>query len=327
MKKMILFACALITAAAGMVLGAGAAETSAEDILAKYAEESANVKQALADTNFNADIKLSIPDAGMDLAITADGSMPMGFTLDPIQLGMEGNFNVSAMGQELGMTMKMYMVPEDDTLAVYSFFQSSDEEGGQWEYATMAPEEFEEFKKALTDKMVSFDFSALPISFELEGTTDVNGASCYVLKAALTWEDLLALINYASEVSGQDLGDTSELSEVGAYMEGLVMNLELDINTETYYAQRMHIDMDGSNWAVLEQILPMLMDMSKEDGSYYSVSLAVNSLYVDVVYDYETEVSIEVPADAAAAKAAGGDELSVDDAEGALDQILNGIGG
>ena len=326
MKKMILFTCALITAAAGMVFSAGAAETSAEDILAKYTEESANVQHALADIEFDADVKLSIPDAGMDLAITANGSMPMGFTLDPLQLGMDGSFSLNAMGQDLSMAMKMYMVPEDGTLSLYSFVQSSDEEG-QWEYSTMDASQYEQVQATMKEKLASIDFSALPISFTLDGTTDVNGANCYVLRAALTWEDLLALIKYAGEAAGQDVSDLSELSEVGAYLEGLVMNCELDINTENYHAQRIHIDMNGSNWAVLEQILPMMMDMSKEDGTYYSVSLTVNSLYLDVTYDYETEVSIEVPAEAAAAKAEGGDEISMDDAGDTLDQILNGIGG
>ena len=330
MKKSLLFVSALIGAAAGMVLSAGAAETTVEEVLSKYSEASATMDHALADATFDVDINLDIPDAGANFSITGNGEMPMGFTLDPLMIGEEGTFNINAVGTTAAVNVSLYMITEDDGSIGMYVKTDTDDEPGEWSYQAVDADDASELTSLIKEQAGKLNLADTPLTFTLDDEmTDVNGFSCYVLRSAMTIDDLINLLKYTGEMVGEPISDEdlSDISEIKDYLAGFVMNLEIDVNAETYQAQRAHLDLDGSDWSFVEAILPSAMDMTDEEGNPMDVSLAVNSLYLDIVYDYESEVSINLPDDAAAAKVAGGETIDADDAEGAIGQILNGIGG
>ncbi|MCR5161528.1 MAG: hypothetical protein K6C06_07135 [Lachnospiraceae bacterium] len=308
MKKMALTAAALVCAASfGLLTGFDSAAT-AEDVLAKYSENSKSITEAAADVTVDADVDLEIPEMETSFKLSADGTMDLAVTLDPIAVSALTKANASVLGQELNISLDMYAVTmEDGSLGLYT--KEDMGEGAEWSFTSSeSPVSIDEIKEMAAK--VNIDFSQLPITFTLaDEAVDVNGKSCYELTSTLTPDDMVALVQYAVKYAGEIAGEEVPVSEedlqsvtaMASYLQGLLLNLTLDIDTETYQAMRFRIDFDGTDWAGLAPIIASMMDMTNEEGVPYTLNITANSLYMEYVYNYDEPVAIEVPAEALAA--------------------------
>ncbi len=340
MKKTALMTAALLGVASfAMLSGFDSAET-ADSVLEKYVEASKDQKDANAEATFDLDANLGIEEMGMSLAINANGDMPMSFTLDPVEMAISGNFNLNAAGTEIAADMEMYTAADEDGVITTYMKMNQTEDGqtteGQWEVSKMASNEMAAFT-ALTQ--ANIDFTDFPSEFTLAPeAADVNGKSCYELTTQMTYDDLKAVLEWAvgkvrtiAEESGQEVTDEqyqeavdalAQLDQFDPFMTGIVFNITLDIDDTTFACQRVRLDADGSDWATVEAIIPTAMGLTNDDGTPMTCALDVASLYMDIVYDYETPVSIEVPAEAKAA-AEGVEVTDIDNLDSAIDELMS----
>lgn len=308
MKKMALTAAALVCAASfGLLTGFDSAAT-AEDVLAKYSEASKSITEVASDVTLDADVDLEIPEMETSFKITANGDMDIAATIDPLNVSALTSVNVSAMGQDMNIGLDMYLVTMDDgTLGM--FMKQDMGEGAEWSYTpSESPVSMDELKELIAKANV--DFSQLPITFTLaDEAVDVNGKECYELTSSLTPDDLVALVQYAAKYAGDIAGeevpvteeDIESVAAMASYIQGLLLNITLDVDAETYQAMRCRIDLDGTDWTAIAPIIASFMDMTDEEGAPYTLNITANSLYLEYVYNYDEPVAIEVPEEALAA--------------------------
>ena len=330
MKKNVLTTVLAAGCACMMMFSANAADLTADEVLANYFEASKEVKSAAADVTMDAAIAVGVQDEGMTLDMNGHADMSMVFSLDPIQYEVDANMSGSLMGQggEIGMTM--YMVDEDGSLVTYMGIEGTGiTEGDQRQWVKQAIPEAD--TSQLTDMMSTLtqvDMSDAPITYELaDEMKDVNGTSCYVLTSAIKSEDIPALYTYAmekvadllpEEVSqGAPLPSADDLSTITSLLTGIVMNMEIDIDAETFKPMRMYLDMDGTDWTMIEAIFANTFGLKNEDGKLMSINFDVKSLYMEGIYDYSTEAVVTVP-DEVKAAAKEIDPAAIEDLAGSL---------
>lgn len=299
MKKKLFGAALAAFFSAAMVMGSFAGELTAEEIMEKSKAASESLNEVSATVDGKADVTLAFPDQNMTLGVTGSMGMYVAATLDPLAALVEASMTGDMMGQSGSMDMEIYMVPEDDgSLYVYAGMDQG--EGLEWMLTSIDAKTVSQYTDMLKGGKAMSD---LPISFTLaDGTVDVNGTECYSLVASLGWEDIMNLYKAALEVAGdavpaESIPDEETLASVGALLGGLVVNFEMDVDTEKYLVQKLHIDLNGSDWVTLGATIAAMMGMTDDSGNLLSVSLDVNALYLDYYYDYGTPVSIEVPQD------------------------------
>lgn len=296
MKK--LFGAALaVCFSAGMVMGSFAGELTAEEVLQNYMEAGQSISSLCANASGVADISLSVPDAEMTMGITGDMNMDLAATMDPLAIAASGTASGELMGEGGSISMQMYMVPEEDgSMTMYAGVDQG--EGMEWASTTMESETMDQIKQLMGNTEMMKD---LPIAFELaDGTVSVNDTECYALVSTMGIEDMITLYKAVAEKAGEALPadalpDDETMEMVSSLLGGLKLNIEIDVNAEDFTPVKARIDMDGSDWVTLGSVLASVMGLTNEDGSLMSVSLDVNDLYIEYLYDYTTEVAIEVP--------------------------------
>ena len=301
MKKNFLIGAIILGAASFSMLTGFDSALTAEDVLAKSQEAGFNMEQVSADAGINFDVNIAVPAADMTLGIKADGKETMGMTMNPLGLAADMDMAVSAMGQNLNMKANIYGVMEEgDQFAMYTKVTMEGEEAPQWTKTTTDASQI----TAAMDQMkeMKFDFSSLPFTFKLDPEPmNVNGKECYVLSTSATFNEIYLL---AEPFLGQlPEGVTKEeLDSYSQLLSGLVFNLQMCVDTETFRPMSAHFDLEGSDLTTIAAMVSSLFG-ADENGNAYEVNLSVNAAAIDITYDYETPVEIVLPADAASAQA------------------------
>ena len=305
-KRWFGFLLAAVTTAS-MAFGAAGAEASVDEIMANYREASKNVKEVSASVDMDADVQLSAEGQTI-VAVTGNAKMNVACTLDPLAVettaSMSGNMQAFGGQEESGsFDMTMYMLPDEEgTIVTYVGMDMG--QGLEWMKQALD----EATSKQLMDMIAqagTAEMPDIPVAFTLADThTDVNGTECYCLNATLTVEDILNVLTTVmeqykdqipAEVAGQ-IPDAETLQMVGSMLSGLKFNIEMDIATESYLPMHLHIDMEGSDWVTLSAIVAAALSEGAGEGEELpSMSIDVNSLYMDYVYDYSNPVEIVVP--------------------------------
>ena len=297
MRKKLLGAALAACFSGAMVMGAFAGEMTVEQVLEKYAAATTEMSSFGAAVDGVANISLGVPDANMTMDMNGSTTMDMQMTIDPLAMEMSAQMSGEAMGQGGTMSMQMYMVPsENNTIKVYTGADAG--EGMEWSVTEVENEAVSQIKDMLANGEMITD---LPIAFELkDGTVEVGGKQCYALVSSLTWEDAMNLYAYAIEATGgmipvESILDEETMETMTYLLGGLVINFEIDVDTETFLPMRAHIDTEGSDWVSLGATVAAMMGLTDEEGNLMSVDLNVNDLHLDYTYNYDQEVSIEVP--------------------------------
>ena len=308
-KKMILSLCAA-AAAALMSVNAFAGEVTLEEVLANFSASSKEATEFVCDVDMKADISIDLPDMDSTFGMGGEGSMNIACTTDPINVGSTGSFNASAMGEQFDVDFQMYAVTEEDgSLGTYIHAVANDEDTG-WQYDALPAEDAAQILEMA--KSINVDWSQMPINFTLgDGTVDVEGHDCYQLLSTMTGAEIIDLFKYAMEMAAQTVGEelseelpTDQLDMIAPMLTGLVINMEIDVDSTEYLPMRMHMDLEGSDWTILGAVFAQYADLTNDDGTLMNVSIDVPALYIDYLYDYDAAVEISVPAEAIAAKAA-----------------------
>lgn len=308
MKKKLFTLAAAMGACSILMAGTGSAATL-EEVMEGYKAANQNVSSVSADMDLNLQVSLSMSSetsGTSTMAMGVVGDMKMAALMDPLSMSMDGTIKVDAMGVGQEMAMKMYMVPSQDgsELEMYTYM-SEDGVTGEWDYESTEMPNMEEFTKAMEE--LNFDLDQLPGTVSLGEDTQVNGTDCYQLLYSMNYEDLKPVIDEAMKASGEELGD-EDAAMVEAILSGLVFNMAIDLNKENYQPLKMHLDMNGSDLSMFNQILAYSMAGELEEGmTAPEVSLDITDLYIDAIYDYSTPVEITVPEEAILAVKTGND--------------------
>ncbi len=322
MNKKALFLSAAIASSIMMITGVQAEET-AQSIMTKYTEASAAVTETNAAIKMNGDLSANIADYGMSIDAKGTGSMDVAASLDPFKASVTGEFSGNAMGMDGSISVATYMVPgEDGNLITYT---NAD---GEWVAATASALSLDSLQEYIS-KAKDMDFSDMPLAFALEdGTVDINGTECYALKAAMDWASVKEYINWSlDKVNEAGLTDTltdtdsdeykEALSQMQTYLDmadpyaaGIVLNVEMDIDANTYLPVRVYADLNSSDWSNLLIVASSALGLTNEDGSAMDIDLTVNDLSMECIYDYETPVDIVVPEEALSAEVISADDLT-----------------
>ena len=316
MKKQLTGIVLGLACAASLSFGAFAEAPTAEDILAA-SSEAGSVNEMNFTVDGAADIAIVLPDMGDEGTFAVNGSLGMdaSATLEPLAMKMDMNMSGEAVGQSGDIDMQMYMVTkEDGALGMYMKGVALGEEM-DWQYAEIPAEEISSFISTIKEKGGQFDMSSFPVEFALaDDTVDVNGHECYQLTTSMTWAELKEVVTTALDAAKAELPEEQAesfeqidqaLGMADMFVGGLVLNMEIDVDTQSYLPQRAHLDLAGSDWTVLAALFAQSAGLTNEDGSLMNVDINVNSLYLDYIYDYETPVDVTVPEEAIAAEANG----------------------
>lgn len=297
MKKTLFGAALAACLSAGMVMGTFAGEMTAEEVFQNYIETSGTVEQVSSHVDAKIDAQLSVPDAQMTLGGNGSMEMDVAAVMDPLTMKAVGTMSGQMMDQGGEANMEMYMVPDEDgSLKMYVGVDMG--EGMEYGVSTIEPEVMEQIKGMMGNADM---FADLPISFELaDGTVEVNGTECYELVSTLGIEDIINIVNAAVEKAGDvipegTMPDEETMAMVTSLLSGLKLNVAMDVDAESYLPIRLYMDMAGSDWVTLGAMIGGMMGLTNEDGSLMSISLDVNDLYLEYLYDYSTPVTVEIP--------------------------------
>ena len=325
-KKLVLTALAL--GAGSMMLTGFDSAATAEDVMEKYAEASKNISSFHSDVDMNLSVGLGINMDGvnmnMDLGILGD--MAMDFIKDPVTAKIDGSMSVTIPGEEEeSVTMQVYMVTgEAGDWECYAYANDGSE--GEWEYSSIPAEQINQIMELANSSAV--DFSKLPGTVSLaENAVDVNGVSCYELTDTITWDDLEPLITQALEASGE-AGENEEIQSVlsmaGMALDGIQLNMIIDIDAETYYPMKARIDFTGSDLSMLCQMLAYSFADTDDEGNavFPEISLDISNMYMEMAYNYTEPADITVPEEALSAKEnSDGDNTLSELADEALEEV------
>ena len=301
----------VLGACSAMIMGAYASEPSADEILQQYMAASVEATEVNCSADLKADVTIELPDMDTTFGLSAGGAMEAAATMDPLAAHVSGNISFDAMGESGSYDIDMYMAPDaDGSFGAYVNMDMGEESTG-WTYQAIDEETAAQILEVI-EKAKDFDMTSLPLQFTLgDDTLDVNGHTCYRLLSSITWQDVMnllpALMQAVSE-SGEEIPEMpgeEELAQVGAIFDGLVINCEIDVDTESYLPMRAYIDTEGSDWTAIAAVFASYAGLTNEDGSLMNVNISVNDLYIDYLYDYDTPIEIVVPDEALSSKDAG----------------------
>ena len=160
MKKKLLF-CLAALGTASMLFGFDNAQT-ADGVLEKMQEAVAENPPAGEKMDMDMDINLSLDiDDGTtssSIGVGASGNFTADVNTDPAAMSMDGVLNLSLMGQNQSMTMKMYgITSEDGSIDTYIYSEDSvSGEEGTWTHQSSSMPNLDE----LLEKTSDIDYSA-----------------------------------------------------------------------------------------------------------------------------------------------------------------------
>ncbi len=333
-KKLVLAILAL--GAASMLCGFDSAETS-EGVLEKMSEASASMESISSDFGLNCDVAVEIGDgtttSSIAVLVTADFAIQA--TLDPLATALDGTMTVSTFGQGETIDMEMYMITGDDTMDTYIYMLDSttDEDGeGSWQYSSTSLEDYD--LQELIDLSSSIDYGELSdwgLDFELAPeAVDYEGTECYLLSSVIDSSSFSTFIEKSEELvedlTGEELldeEDTDTLDLMLSYLDGLKINIDYYVDTETYLPVAFHMDLNNSDLSVLNDYIAAMLGMYDDDEYTTTVNIVLNDLSLDYTISYDDVEEITVPEEALEAIASGEAE-DLGDLTEDLDELTGG---
>ena len=312
-----LLAVAAVAVSSVMLLSGFDSSMTAQDVMAKAQEANKGITQFSANAQANADVQLAVAVGEQTTTMPMTGTMNMDikYVLDPLQMAMTGTASgdASAMGLAGEAGMEMYMVSEEDGGKVYIKLTGIQGADG-WQAAAIPADQINEVKdlinKAMTGDYASIseetgiDVQALQdtlyedLTLAPEAVT-VNGKECYELTCTIDGNKVYEIVAQMA-AANENLGiDESTLQMIQLFGSMLKINMVMDYDVETFHPVYAAFDMNGSDFSMIGAMIGSLMFSGQTEGEEApAVELTVNTLNLAYSYDYETPVSIEVPAEA-----------------------------
>lgn len=316
MKKKLVLGLAVL-GTASMLCGFDNAQT-ANDVLQKMQDASKDAAGVTATMTMNFDGAVNISDGTTDSSIAAKitANLDMAANMDPFAMKMEGDVNMSVLGQEQKISLKSYSVTNDDgSLDTYTYSEDSTAGESGWTHTTDSSINYKDLMDLSNSFNVS-DYADWGLSFELAPeAAEVDGKECYLLTAVIDKDALTTLVNKASEVSGEDLSTNEDVATALAYLDGLSLKLQYYVDTTTYLPVNMHMDLNDSDLTTLNAVFAGVL--AADDNS--TAEIVLNDASIDVSCVYGDATDITVPDEAI--QAAQDVESPVNSIEDAVDDI------
>lgn len=308
--------------AASMLCGFDSAET-AESLQQKMQEASSSQTSVDMNMAMNLDAAVNMSDGTTDssIGIKMDGNFDVACLLEPFGMMMDGSMNLSTFGTSQALTMKMYGVTNDaGELETYVYTEdSSTGEAGTWAYENAGAFDMNEILEA-SKSMEAVDLSDWGITFTLAPeAADVDGKECYLLSTVMDSNTLSTVIDKTSELSGQDLAADDDVAQMLSLLTGLKINVAYYIDTTSYQLVKMHMDMNDSDLAVLNELIQASMPTDGETTT--TAEIVLNDFSIDAVVSSEEVAPITVPQEALDAVASGAAVSAEDVVDGVEDVI------
>ncbi|HCI73796.1 MAG TPA: hypothetical protein DHV42_04560 [Lachnospiraceae bacterium] len=277
-----------------------------------------------ADMNATADILLDVAMGEQSQSIPITGSMDMSVQLveEPFALAVSGNAagDASAMGVAGSIDLDMYLLTQEDGsgVAYVRFPQGGDE---AWHAAALSAEDMEKYTgaiKAALSGNASEAFSSqlgtqVDVTNELmEMATEnmilapeavsVNGVDCYEMTQSIDGNTLFEIISKVVEAVPTSGLDASSLSAFQMFFDGIRVDTVTDVAVDTFQPVYAGIDLSGSDFSALGQLLGSMMFSSQDASSAApQIGVTVNALNCSINYS-EAPAEIIVPEEALAAE-------------------------
>lgn len=302
MKKILAMGLALSMCAVPFT--AFAEEVTPESLMKAMEEYSQSVTSMSMPMTMNLNASLSVasedaPETAFDILL--NGGFDVKYILNPMTMSMNGEFEVSAMGMNEGMSMEMYMTSSEDGSTIDSYVNmiAADEESG-WQHTTMDMTElFAAFGVSSMEELSSMSVEdLLGMDSLLEWTVEETD-STYELSSQLLFSDLMPIIEDSMGLAGEELG-AEEMAIVESVLGAFTMNMSYSLDKETKAALTAHIDFNDSDLTVINQLINMFMsyDSESEEGSTTETTLTLNDFSIDMTYTYDDVEEIVVPEEA-----------------------------
>lgn len=279
-------------------------EVTPESLMKAMEEYSQSVTSMSMPMTMNLNASLSVasedaPETAFDILL--NGGFDVKYILNPMTMSMNGEFEVSAMGMDEGMSMEMYMTSSEDGSTIDSYVNmiAADEESG-WQHTTMDMTElFAAFGVSSMEELSSMSVEdLLGMDSLLEWTVEETDTT-YELSAQLLFSDLMPIIEDSMGLAGEELGE-EEMAIVESVLGAFTMNMSYSLDKETKAALTAHIDFNDSDLTVINQLISMFMsyDSESEEGSTTETTLTLNDFSIDMTYTYDDVEEIVVPEEA-----------------------------
>ncbi len=345
MRKRLVATIAAGAAAVLMLSGFDSAMT-VQELTEKSKNAIAQASSLKADIQGEAAATLNVSQEGengasMTIPINGLFNLNTQLNLDPLQIMLEMEYRGEAMGQGMDGRMEMYILEkEDGTADAYmGTYSSSENASMQWMANTADAEQVGQLKTAVDamlsgdpSKLSSLSGAGLPVDSTAVGdlvanyqdqilgmtalsqqSVMVDGKECYQLTADVSGNDLLPLMTGMMTASGQTLDDmTMQMME--AVLSGIRIRMESDIDTATFLPVYAVVDLGGSDFTSVGNM--MVSSMMGAGGA--SASVDVSALNMKGSFDCNSPVQITVPEEAKSAGDRGESVVNPSDAIGGL---------
>lgn len=306
-----------------------------------FAESGATVdsvmelSQAFQETVSSTSMKITL-NLGMDLLLSSEGaeptSLPISMTgdfdvksiVDPVQMSMDGTYNMSFLGQAMDMDLEMYTVQSEDGQTMDTFSKLTGLPGStaesQWTHnqADMTSL-LKMFGAGSLEELQKMDSSDTASSMNLDWTLDESG-DAYVLSGTVDFAEMLDAISEDElNVNGTQAPQQS-LDMIKLLLDGMTADISIDIDKETGAQTALHLDMSDSDLSGITDLISSFLVIGNDSSgaSMPDISVELNELSGDCVYTYNDVSEITIPADAL-----GTDATNITDIVSSLSGNLN----
>lgn len=295
-----LFAVLMMLGTASMLCGFDSAET-VDSVMQKQQEAAAAVTSTDAEITVNADVAVNLDDA--TLTAKANGTIDMEVVLAEQAAKVEGSIDVLSplLAQENTYEFKLYAKPnESGAVEVYLYTADSVTGESEWEHDSSADMGINLNDLTSTATTITVDkLAQLGINFTLAPeAADVDGTECYEVSTVIDSTTFSTILTAASALSGQDLTEDESVAMAMEILDGLKINLAYYIDTTTFLPVKMHMDMNDSDLAAIEQLLSAYITSSMQSEETIAVTIALNDLSMDMTSVYDTITEIVIPDEA-----------------------------
>lgn len=350
MKKRIAATMAAGAAAVLMLSGFDSSMTAVQ-VQEKAKEAIAQAESFTIDLQGSGSANLSVKQevengAAMDIPINGNTTASWQISMEPFQMDLNVSYTAEAMGQGMDGQMEMILVENEDGSASTYEKVSSTTEPGEWQAGTMDAQTLTGIRDMVRSALAgdttvlsgaglgngSMDAGAIAGLVEKyqeqlanmvqlsPNPVDVNGKECYALSLDLQGEILTQMVSDVLSASGQTPDDTT-WQMMQAVLGGFRIQIESAIDTQTFLPVSGSVDLGGSDFSAIEQLLLSSVSGGAEGMAAH---LDVSALNVACDFGFNEPVSVTVPQEALDAGSASPDlSLNTDDLIGSL---LNGGG-
>lgn len=295
-----LFAVLMMLGTASMLCGFDSAET-VDSVMQKQQEAAAAVTSTDAEITVNADVAVNLDDA--TLTAKANGTIDVEVVLAEQAAKVEGSIDVLSplLAQENTYEFKLYAKPnESGAIEVYLYTADSVTGESEWEHDSSADMGINLNDLTSTATTITVDqLAQLGINFTLAPeAADVDGTECYEVSTVIDSTTFSTILTAASALSGQDLTADESVAMAMEILDGLKINLAYYIDTTTFLPVKMHMDMNDSDLAAIEQLLSAYITSTMQSEEAIAVTIALNDLSMDMTSVYDTITEIVIPDEA-----------------------------